>query len=176
MFGGGDIDTLSDPRYSFRQLKEIIEERLVKQKGVFDAKAVSLAALRVAAETGDVRKALKVCRAALDFKIRDNKKLLAEGYRTLKRTEMLATGGAGASGDAGADRDVHSSASLGKTGKRPRKSLGRSDSYVSEMGDSTVEASVSETTISHANVNYMIPDHAIPLPPYANGFSGICTV
>ncbi|CAD7952929.1 unnamed protein product [Amoebophrya sp. A25] len=64
--------------YTYPQLKEIITSRLDKQ--VFGDNTIDLCAVRIAAEMGDVRKALQVCRSSLDYRINENKRICREEY------------------------------------------------------------------------------------------------
>ena len=52
--------------YTFRQLEEIVASRMLGLK-VFDEDAVQLAARKVAAVSGDARRALDICRRAVEL-------------------------------------------------------------------------------------------------------------
>mmetsp|Transcript_2957 Transcript_2957/g.7332 ORF Transcript_2957/g.7332 Transcript_2957/m.7332 type:complete len:232 (+) Transcript_2957:360-1055(+) len=52
--------------YSYQQLDKVIHSRL-KQLDAFDSKAIELCSRKVAAVSGDVRKALQICRQACDL-------------------------------------------------------------------------------------------------------------
>lgn len=52
--------------YTFTQLKEIITTRLTNSK-IFDAEAIELASRKVASVSGDARRALDICRRAVEI-------------------------------------------------------------------------------------------------------------
>ncbi|CAD7967067.1 unnamed protein product [Amoebophrya sp. A120] len=72
--------------YSYAQLREIIQKRLDTLK-CFQPNTIELCAVRIAAETGDVRKALQVCRASVDYKMLENKKRMREQLEILENKE-----------------------------------------------------------------------------------------
>lgn len=52
--------------YTFRQLQEIVSSRMINLK-VFEHDAILLAARKVAAVSGDARRALDICRRATEI-------------------------------------------------------------------------------------------------------------
>jgi len=77
--------------YKLPQLKAIITNR-VKDLGVFEDQAITLCAIRIAAETGDVRKSLQVCRMALDHRIKLNVFAEASEGKSEEEKKKLYTG------------------------------------------------------------------------------------
>ncbi|KAH7414428.1 P-loop containing nucleoside triphosphate hydrolase protein [Phaeosphaeria sp. MPI-PUGE-AT-0046c] len=61
------LTRITFPGYTFEQLVQIIQSRLESVPGVADAKAVEFAARKVAQVSGDARRALDICRRAVEI-------------------------------------------------------------------------------------------------------------
>ncbi|VDP43577.1 unnamed protein product [Soboliphyme baturini] len=60
--------------YTHQQISEILRSRLIGLNGGVDSDAIQLAARKVAAVSGDVRRALEICRLAADISAKESGK------------------------------------------------------------------------------------------------------
>ena len=74
---GSVCQLMSFPPYEREDIASILEERLsVAGSGVFDEAAIKFVATKVAASTGDMRKALNACKMALDTMEKQERQVL----------------------------------------------------------------------------------------------------